>query len=490
VSDRHREHIQSPVKYLFKKEGNTSTSMSNPVMFKSQLQEYTQKHSLSAPIYEHLKEGPSHEPNFTATVIVNGIRYDSPTAFRNRKTAEHAAAQVALKELANTANGGGGGIPNPVFESGLCKNLLQEYAQKLNLPVPCYCCEKTGEGHSCLFTSTVEIAGISYVGGPAKNKKTAEIKAARTALSAIQTQYCSPGTFTNPTSCHVGAGTNSTHLAVHSGLKRERAFDQPSGERTAVKTKRRKQSRKKMGKRREKTAVNGQQTTSAENTSVIDIKDEQSHPQQMSIDDGNQIKQVTSTENTSAIDIKDEQSHPQQISTDDGQQIKQLASAENTSATDMKDQQSHLQQVSIDNGQKIKQAEVLHSQETGQKREDREMVESAGEEVKQLGGVMVDALGESEQRNQGGDIIIDGLGKNEQDKEEADHEISKFPSNKEEEKKNGTPDCPENEEQNMQQSNEGIEKLPVDKEVQKVKEDHKDHGTQEAVIQEEISPLA
>ena len=120
----------------------------------------------------------------------NGVRYDSPTAFRNRKTAEHAAAQVALQELGKAANGAGD-IPNPVFESGLCKNLLQEYAQKLNLPVPSYCCEKAGEGHTSIFISTVEIAGISYVGGPAKNKKTAKIKAARTALSAIQTQYCS-----------------------------------------------------------------------------------------------------------------------------------------------------------------------------------------------------------------------------------------------------------------------------------------------------------
>uniref|UniRef100_A0AAT9XYA8 BcpLH protein n=1 Tax=Pinus taeda TaxID=3352 RepID=A0AAT9XYA8_PINTA len=487
--------------------------MSNPVMFKSQLQEYTQKHSLSAPIYEHVKEGPSHEPNFTATVIVNGIRYDSPTAFRNRKTAEHAAAQVALQELGKAANGAGG-IPNPVFESGLCKNLLQEYAQKLNLPVPSYCCEKSGEGHTGIFISTVEIAGISYVGGPAKNKKTAEIKAARTALSAIQTQYCSQGTFTNATSSHHGAGTNSTHLDVHSGIKRERASDQPSGERTAVKAKKRKQSKKRMGKRREKAAVNGQQTTSADNTSAIaiqgeqshpqqmsiddgqqlkqvtstentsakDIKNEQSHPQQMSIDDGQQIKQVTSAENTLAIDMKDQQSHPQQMSVDDGQQIKQVPSAENTFVIDIKDQQSHLQQVTIDDGQQIKQVEGLDSQGTGQKSEDQEMVESAGEEVKQIGVVMVDALGESEQGNQG-DIITNGLGKNEQDKQEVDHEIYKLPSNKEE-KKNGTPDFSGSDEQNKQLSNQGIEKLPVDKEVQKLKEEHEEHGTQE-----EISPL-
>lgn len=416
--------------------------MSSLIMFKSQLQEYSQKHSLSAPIYEHVKEGPSHEPKFTATVIVNGVRYDSPTAFRNRKTAEHAAAQVALQELGKAANGAGD-IPNPVFESGLCKNLLQEYAQKLNLPVPSYCCEKAaGEGHTSIFISTVEIAGISYVGGPAKNKKTAEIKAARTALSAIQTQYCSQGAFTNPTSSLVGAVTNSTHGDVLSGIKRERASDQPSGERTGVKTKKRKQSKKRMGKRRQNTVVNGQQT-SAENTSTIDIKDEQSHPQQMPIDDGQKTKQITSAENTLAIDGKDEQSHPQQMSIDEAQQIKQV--------------------------------EGLESQETGQKSEDQEMVQSAGEEVKQLG-----ALGESEQHNQG-DAVTDGLEKNQQDKQDADHENCKFESSKEE-KKNGTPDCPGNDEQDEQQLNQGIEKLPVDKEVQKVKEEHKENGTQEAPL--------
>ena len=66
-----------------------------------------------------------------------------------------------------------------------------------------------------------------------------------------------------------------------------------------------------MGKRWEKTVVNGQQT-SVENTSTIDIKYGQRHPQQMSIDDGQKIKQITSAENTLAIDRKDEQSHPQQ----------------------------------------------------------------------------------------------------------------------------------------------------------------------------------
>lgn len=71
-------------------------------------------------------------------------------------------------------------------ESGLCKNLLQEFAQKHGYPLPQYKSVRQGEEHSLVFSSTVEIAGVSYSGGCAKSKKEAEIKAARTALLAIQ----------------------------------------------------------------------------------------------------------------------------------------------------------------------------------------------------------------------------------------------------------------------------------------------------------------
>lgn len=68
-------------------------------MFKSRLQEYAQKVSLPTPVYETIKEGPSHEPTFRSTVIVNDVRYDSLLGFFNRKAAEQSAAEVALFEL-------------------------------------------------------------------------------------------------------------------------------------------------------------------------------------------------------------------------------------------------------------------------------------------------------------------------------------------------------------------------------------------------------
>jgi hypothetical protein len=70
-------------------------------------------------------------------------------------------------------------------ETGLCKSLLQDYAQKMNYAIPSYICNRqTSEVH--LFICTVEIGGIEYIGSTARSKKEAEIKAVQTALLAIQ----------------------------------------------------------------------------------------------------------------------------------------------------------------------------------------------------------------------------------------------------------------------------------------------------------------
>ncbi|CAL5204579.1 unnamed protein product [Lathyrus oleraceus] len=162
--------------------------VSNCYVFKSRLQEYAQKAGLPTPVYETIKDGPSHEPCFRSTVIVNDVRYDSLPGFFNRKAAEQSAAEVALMELAKSGEVNQS-ITQPVHETGLCKNLLQEYAQKMNYAMPTYQCKKddTPPGRVPLFSCTVDIGGILYIGGTTKTKKEAEIKAARTALLAIQT---------------------------------------------------------------------------------------------------------------------------------------------------------------------------------------------------------------------------------------------------------------------------------------------------------------
>ena len=73
--------------------------MASCYVFKSRLQEYAQKVGIPTPVYQTLKEGPSHEPVFKSTVIVNHVRYDSLPGFFNRKAAEQSAAEIALVEI-------------------------------------------------------------------------------------------------------------------------------------------------------------------------------------------------------------------------------------------------------------------------------------------------------------------------------------------------------------------------------------------------------
>ncbi|KAK4482707.1 hypothetical protein RD792_009874 [Penstemon davidsonii] len=156
-------------------------------VFKSRLQEYAQKAGLMTPVYETIKEGPSHQPSFRSTVVLNNVRYDSLPGFFNRKAAEQSAAEVALVELANSTTDTKFGISQSVHETGLCKNLLQEYAQKLNYAVPLYECRKEEkQGRTPMYSCILEIGGIKYIGASASTKKEAEIKTARTALLAIQ----------------------------------------------------------------------------------------------------------------------------------------------------------------------------------------------------------------------------------------------------------------------------------------------------------------
>ncbi|KAJ4873291.1 Double-stranded RNA-binding protein 1 [Raphanus sativus] len=179
------------------------SGVSNCYVFKSRLQEYAQKYKLPTPIYETVKEGPSHKSIFQSTVIVDGVRYDSLPGFFNRKAAEQSAAEVALQELAKSSELSQC-VSLPVHEMGLCKNLLQEYAQKMNYAIPLYQCQKrdTPPGRAPQFTCTVEIGGIKYTGAATKTKREAEISAGRTALIAIQSES------------KIDLANHSTHLTV------------------------------------------------------------------------------------------------------------------------------------------------------------------------------------------------------------------------------------------------------------------------------------
>lgn len=66
------------------------------------------------------------------------------------------------------------------------KNLLQETAHRAGLNLPVYTTVRSGPGHLPVFTCTVELAGRSFTGEPAKTKKQAEKNAAMAAWSSLK----------------------------------------------------------------------------------------------------------------------------------------------------------------------------------------------------------------------------------------------------------------------------------------------------------------
>lgn len=67
--------------------------------YKSQLQQFAQKHQGATPVYELLDEkGPDHSKCFEVCVSVDGRRFTSAWG-PNKKTAEQKAALLALEEL-------------------------------------------------------------------------------------------------------------------------------------------------------------------------------------------------------------------------------------------------------------------------------------------------------------------------------------------------------------------------------------------------------
>lgn len=154
-------------------------------MHKNQLQELAQRSCFNLPSYACIREGPDHAPRFKATVAFNGETFESPNFCSTLRQAEHAAAEVALNTLSK--RGPTQSLAARILdETGVCKNLLQETAQRAGIRLPTYTTIRSGPGHLPLFTSSVEIAGMSFAGEPAKTKKQAEKNAAMAAWASLK----------------------------------------------------------------------------------------------------------------------------------------------------------------------------------------------------------------------------------------------------------------------------------------------------------------
>ncbi|KAL0921970.1 hypothetical protein M5K25_005926 [Dendrobium thyrsiflorum] len=154
-------------------------------MYKNQLQELAQRSCFNLPSYACIREGPDHAPRFKATVNFNGEAFESPTFCTTLRQAEHAAAEVALDTLSK--RGPSRSLAAKVLdETGVYKNLLQETAHRAGMKLPVYTTVRSGPGHTPIFSCTVELAGMSFSGEPAKTKKQAQKNAAMAAWSALK----------------------------------------------------------------------------------------------------------------------------------------------------------------------------------------------------------------------------------------------------------------------------------------------------------------
>ncbi|KAG0482949.1 hypothetical protein HPP92_011033 [Vanilla planifolia] len=154
-------------------------------MFKNQLQELAQRSCFNLPSYTCIREGPDHAPRFKATVNFNGEVFESPTFCSTLRLAEHAAAEAALNTLSN--RGPSHSLAARILdETGVYKNLLQEISRRVGVPLPSYSTVRSGFGHQHVFTCTVQLAGFTFTGGPAKSKKQAEKNSAMAAWNSLK----------------------------------------------------------------------------------------------------------------------------------------------------------------------------------------------------------------------------------------------------------------------------------------------------------------
>lgn len=71
-------------------------------MYKTKLQELCHKKKWGLPKYSYVKEGPDHNPCFKASVIVNGVTFDTITDSTSSKDAQNDAARLAVHHFTST----------------------------------------------------------------------------------------------------------------------------------------------------------------------------------------------------------------------------------------------------------------------------------------------------------------------------------------------------------------------------------------------------
>ncbi|KAG9130029.1 hypothetical protein Leryth_024260 [Lithospermum erythrorhizon] len=155
-------------------------------MYKNRLQEHTQKSGIALPVYQTIIETNYHPPRFRSIVNVDGLCYESPNSFSNRKESEQHVAKMALDDISRKPKPKPKEEPLPFLpeDTSLSKSIMNEYAVKMNLGRPTYV-TKQALGLIPVFISDLVLNGVNYTGQRAKNKKEAEQLAAHAAILSL-----------------------------------------------------------------------------------------------------------------------------------------------------------------------------------------------------------------------------------------------------------------------------------------------------------------
>ncbi|KAG5618896.1 hypothetical protein H5410_018720 [Solanum commersonii] len=142
------------------------------VMYKNQLQEYTQKNVKQLPVYQTVNDGFPHAPKFRAKVLVDGSEYESKSTYPTKKEAEQAVAKIAYECIHNEIEARD--ISLIYKEPMLCKSILYEFAVKRNLDRP-----------SSVYIRHLVLEGKTYKGELAGSKQMAKQVVAQAVIESL-----------------------------------------------------------------------------------------------------------------------------------------------------------------------------------------------------------------------------------------------------------------------------------------------------------------
>nr|GME11870.1 double-stranded RNA-binding protein 1-like isoform X2 [Ipomoea batatas] len=163
-------------------------------IYKSKLQEFCHGKKWAPPRYTCMKDGADHIPQFKASVVVNGLNFDTLAPCKSRKEADNQVAKLAFlyfssgsgeqKTTETHKNPDDFGIDHDSEQQ--YKKKLQIYAKRMKLGLPTYCVQREGVLDDLCFKATVSLSGESFKSlGGYKSAKEAEEDAARFALMSL-----------------------------------------------------------------------------------------------------------------------------------------------------------------------------------------------------------------------------------------------------------------------------------------------------------------